>query len=219
MRFRSILLALAFVASGCTKKAVEIEVRDPGRVQVALRVGSGAAPVLLPDGRSARVTLPVASGQSRPVVSRDERTIAFEWAESGRRVQLVDAERMLPALRTADGIRLTGPLLYADYDLTERRASEPGSAGSDSIPVQLSTPLDNVARAEHVTGRRKWPAYVMLPLGGLLTLAGVIVVTTSHDDLGRLAGGFYIAGGVPLAGYGVYILVDEPTVVSIVPRR
>src|SRR5687768_12136408 len=120
------LLALALTSAGCTKQAVEIEVRDPGRVQVTSR-GPVPVTVLLPDGRDAVVPLP-AAGERQASVSRRERTIAVEWSALGRRVELVDADGMFPATQTEQGISLSGPLLYADYQVTERRAFEPGAA-------------------------------------------------------------------------------------------
>jgi hypothetical protein len=228
MRRLSILLCLTLVpGAGCVRRVTEVRVDNPGRVQVALRTERGLVPLLPPDGENHDIPLANARGDvgtddgSMPTVTRADGRIAVEFG--AREIVLVDENGSFATTQGADGIVSENDFLYANYEVSRRRAFEPGQAPYGGIPIQLSTPLDNVELARQVSERRKWPAYAGIPSGGAFVLIGALLIAYpqhfNDESAATTLGAVCVVGGLVGIGLGLYALLDRPKVVALVPKR
>jgi len=198
-------------------------VDDPGRVQVALRTERGVVPLLAPDGRPQSVPISdaLSADSSSPTVAREQYRIALNFG--ARDVVLVDENGAFPSTPSADGISHEGGFFYANYDVSAEHAFEPGRAPPGGIPIQLSTPIDNVKSARYTREPRKWPAYVGMPVGGTFVLIGSALIASSpnfnDESAAKTVGVVCVLGGLIGFGMGLYALLDKSKVVELVPAR
>lgn len=195
------LLWAVVSTSACSKRYAEVEVRDPGRVGVAMMGPNGVQPLLAPDGSERVVPLPylpnaVAARRGREVV------IAYEGREA---LPVVDASNMLPRQSVDSGFEVRGRTLTATYGLTPTRIL-PERNARDQSPLFLTTDLDNVRDAREVAELRRWPAYVALPFGILFAVAGMSVLVSDGDSNHKTEGALYLGLSAPLLGYSIYVL-------------
>ena len=221
------LFAAIVHSTGCVRRAVEIKVEDPGRVQVALRTERELVPLIPPDGELKSVPLTTAHGDvatddgSPPTLMRADYKTAINFG--AEEVVLVDEDGQFPVTKSTDGIVNEGGFLYANYDVSRRRAFEVGQAPGGGIPIQMSTPLDNVQSARYVSEPRKWPAYVGMPVGGTFVVVGALLIAYpqhfNDESAATTVGAVCVVGGLAGMALGLYALVDRPKVVTLVPKR
>ena len=203
-REATLAIALSAMSSGCSKKYVEIEVRDPGRVTVAAWSERGTVTALPPDGVPRAVPLPAAPGA---VAVRRGREVAIAWDDRPP-VTLIDQQGILPRTPPGPGIDIRGHTLWAAYNVTPKRVFPQSVQPSDSVPILLTTEMANVIDAREVREVRHWPAYVCLPPGILFTILGTALLS-SHDTSAKVAGGVYLAGAIPLVLFSVLNLTSS----------
>ncbi len=199
----AVAIALALTSNGCSKRYTEIEVRDAGRVGVALWSTEGAATVLPPDGSQKAVALPIPG----VVAMRRGREVAIAW-ENRAPVSLIDERGILPRLPAGPGIEIRGPTLVAAYNVTPKRVLPQSVPADDSVPVLLTTDMSNVLDAREVREVRRWPAYVLLPAGAVLALWATALIA-SRETGDRVGGGLLLAGAVPLLVFGGLTLTSS----------
>src|SRR5689334_3581860 len=188
---------------GCSKTYPEIEVRAPGRVAVGLWDARGVTPALPADGSQRIVPLPVPG----VAAGRQGRAVMIDW--QGRPpVVLIDERGIFPRTGSNTGLEVRERTLWAAYNVTPNHVLPQQSASEESVPIVLSTDMSNVIDARQVREVRHWPAYVCLPLGALLTIAGTGLLTSNESE-SKVAGGIYIAAAVPLLVYGVVNLTSS----------
>jgi hypothetical protein len=203
-RWLSVAVALAFFATGCVKRSVEISVHDPGRVGVNGKGAGGLVPVLPADGLDRSAFLAELPTGERPMVYRQAQHTAVLWSPASPPIPIVDPLGILPAQKTDRGIVVREGWLYSSYELTPKRILAEGTRTDFSIPVVLTTPIANVVEAREVREPHRWPAYVFLPVGGTFTLIGGSFLAISHGaDENRLIGVTYLVLGIPLIVYGL----------------
>jgi hypothetical protein len=115
-----------------------------------------------------------------------------------------------------------GGLFYAPYAVSPRGvlAYDERDKRPETTTVLLTTPTANLDYARYVEGPHKWPAYVMLPIGAVLTAAGAVVIASaegSYKGLQQLGGGFLLVSGAPLLGIGIYVAASSPTITPLAP--
>jgi len=199
----ALLLSLP-LAGGCVKRTVEIQVNDPGRVGVSAVGAGGIVPLLPADGLDRSVPLgPMPTGE-RPTVFRQGPQVAVMWAPVSTPIPVVDPVGVLPAQRADGGIDMRGGWLFSTYVLTPKRILPEGTRAEFSVPIVVTTPIANVVEAREVREPRRWPAYVLLPVGGTFTLLGgtFLAISPNHDEY-QLAGITYLVLGLPLIAYGL----------------
>jgi hypothetical protein len=196
-------IAVALMSSACTKRYTEIEVRDPGRVAVAMWSTQGAATVLPANSSQGTVALPVPG----MTAMRRGREVAVAW-EDRPPVVLIDERGILPRLPAGPGVEIRGRTLWAAYNVTPKRVLPQRVTSDDAIPILLTTDMTNVLDAREVRETRKWPAFVLLPAGILLTLLGTAALA-SRETGDKIGGGVLLAGAVPMITFGVLSLTSS----------
>jgi hypothetical protein len=196
-------ITLALTSSGCSKRYTEIEVRDPGRVAVGLWSTGGAATALPADGSQRVVPLPVPG----VVASRRGREVTIAW-EDRPPVILIDERGILPRTPPGPGIEIRGRTLWASYNVTPKRIFPQRVQPDDSVPILLTTDMSNVIDAREIREVRRWPAYVCLPPGILLTVLGTALLS-SQETGAKVGGGVLLAGGIPLILFSVLNLTSS----------
>jgi hypothetical protein len=200
------LIAALVVTAGCTKHYLEIRVRDGGAVGVSTMTNQGFAPVFPPDGADRSLPIPLDSAGGGATLVRHQRRIVVMSAGAAEPLELVDHSGTFPPIPPNRGFEIRGMYLHASYNLTPSRILPDGDVPSNSVPVVLSTDVRNVTESRKVHEPRRWPAYVLLPLGGLAALSGVTQMATDRES-DKLSGALYVAGSVPLLVFGmVYAL-------------
>jgi hypothetical protein len=195
-------IAVALMGSACSKRYVEIEVRDPGRVGVGVWSERGGVTVLPPDGSQRAVPLPVPG----VVAMRRGREIALGWNDRPP-VTLVDERGVLPRTPPGSGIEIRGHTLWAAYNVTPTRVYPQRVQPSDSAPILLTTEMTNVIDAREVREVRHWPAYVCLPPGILFTVLGTALLS-SRETGAKVGGGVFLAGAIPLVVFSILNLTS-----------
>ena len=198
-----LVIAVALTSGGCSKRYVEIEVRDPGRVGVGTWSERGGTTALPPDGSQRVVPLPVPG----VVAMRRGREVALSWEERPP-VILVDERGILPRIPPSPGIEIRGHTLWAAYNVTPKRVLPQRVQTDDSVPVLLTTDMANVIDAREVREVRHWPAYVCLPPKILFTVLGTVLLA-SRDTGAKVGGGVFLAGAVPLVVFSVLNLTSS----------
>lgn len=214
---RWILVWVLLLLAGCSKRATYIQVRDPGLVSVSAGTPAGWAPALPPDRRDA-----VARVSPEANVVRSGGTLSVHWPESDRKRALIDERGQLARAKSRAGIRAQGGLLFVPYAVSERGvyAYDELARRPEAEAVLLATPTYNVDHARYEEGLHKWPGYVLIPVGGLLTLTGVAVMANADGEwegLERLAGGFLLVAGAPALGIGIYFAASGVEVTPLAP--
>jgi hypothetical protein len=208
----SLLLLAGF---GCSYRAAEIRVRDVGRVSKSADPGSGWQPLIAGDGQPASV--PAGSADAAPIAVREQDHVRIDWPSAGREsVSLVDSQGRLAPTSSLTGIQVTNGLLHVPYAVSPQGAFayDERDTRRGSLPLMLETPTENLVYARYVEGRSKWreylrwPAYVMIPTGAILTVAGVVALAAADGDykgLQQVAGAVLLIPGAPMLGFGVYV--------------
>jgi hypothetical protein len=196
-----VVLAVALVAVGCTKRYREVEVRDPGKVAVATLGPRGAETVLPADGTAHAVNL--APGV---IAERRGPQLMIAWQDRSP-LHLVDEVNVLPRTPPGPGLEFRGRTLYAEYNVTPTRLLPQNNQPNGSFPILLTTDMSNVVDAREVREVRHWPAYVALPIGAVLTVSGMALLT-SEETGAKIGGGFLVATSLPLVVLSVLNLVS-----------
>lgn len=210
------------MAAGCSKKVVELRVRDPGLVSVSGGAPEGWKPALGPDRQPGSAPLPPASPDAQPAVQRDVRGVRVTWTASKRELFLVDPDGNLPKTKSRAGITSAGGVVHVPYTVTPRGvfSIDEHARRPNATSVLLTTSTHNVEYGRFVEGRQQWPAYVLIPVGALFTLLGVLIIASAdgeYQELERLGGGMVtVVGAAPLAA-GIFIAADPPTISPLSP--
>jgi hypothetical protein len=189
--------ALVVLLTGCVKRTIEVRVHDPGRVGVSALGVRGTVPVLPPDGVDHSAPL-----AEDAIVVRERHQVVVYRPQRGDLISLVDPFGLLPPEKADRGFVRRGGWLDATYYLDGTRVLPEGDPPGNSIPIVLTTPVDNVAGAMEVREPRRWPAYVFLPVGGTFTFLGASLLASSGTDETDV-GVFYLVSGIPLLVYGI----------------
>jgi len=168
-------IAIAAFGSGCVKKYVEVRVRDGAAV--------GVSPV------------------PATVVRQGPQIVAM--SPGAPSIELVNAAGAFTPMRPNEGLELRGGWLYAHYNLTPTKITSIGDNRNTSVPIVLSTPMNNIAEAVEIHEPHYWPAYVFLPTGGLFTIVGAGAMTVRGDDIWQAIGVTYLAVGIPMLAVGL----------------
>jgi hypothetical protein len=196
-------VVVASVATGCTKKYAEIEVRDPGRIGVSTMGARGVEDLLPPDGSER-----VAQMSSVPAVAaRRGREVVVRF-QGEAPLALVDERNVLPRTQPGAGIEIRGRTLQVNYNVTKSRIFPGQVARDESVPLMLTSDLSNVVDAREVREVRRWPAYVCLPIGLLLGVSGTALLSSRETD-DKIAGGVFVGGAVSLILYSVLNLTSS----------
>jgi hypothetical protein len=212
----AVWLGVVVATTSCTKRYAEIEVRDPGRVGVAMMGPTGVQPLLAPDGSERSVPLPYAPNA---VAARRGREVVIAY-EGRAPMALVDDRNVLPRQSLDAGLEVRGRTLMATYGVSPARIWPARTVRDDSVPLMLTTDLDNVIDAREVRETRRWPAYVCLPLGILFAVGATSFLTSSESE-NKTVGALYLGASAPLLGYAIYNLTSsnemKPLVLPGVP--
>ena len=196
------MLGVALVASGCTKRYAEIEVRDPGKVAVATVGPRGPEMVLPPDGA------PRAVGLAPGVVAeRRGYQVVIAWQDRAP-LHLVDEFGVLPRTPPGPGIEFRGRTLVAEYNITPTQVLPQANQPSGSFPIEVSTDVTNIRDAREVHEVRHWPGYVGVSVGLFFTITGMALLA-SQESANKVGGGFLVAASLPLVVLGVLNLTSS----------
>jgi hypothetical protein len=213
----SAIFCALVVLCGCTRRATDIQVRDPGLVSVSTGSPMGWQPVLPPDGR---VTIARLAEDANVV--RAGRKLSVSWPAEQRTRDLIDDQGRLARVKSSADIRAQGGLFYVPYAVHPRGvyAYEELARRPEARTVLLATPTYNLDHARYEEGPHQWPAYVMIPIGAVLSAAGIAVMASAdgqYEGLERLGGGLLLVSGAPLLGVGIYVAASSPTIVPLAP--
>jgi hypothetical protein len=191
--------ALLMCGSGCVKKYVEVRVHDGGRVGVAAPVGRSFVPVMAPDGSQGMAPFPVGAG---PVsVIRQGHQISAVW-QGWQPLELVDGSGALPPIKPGEGLEVRGGLLYTYFNLMPNKVLPVGQYKDATVPIALSTPVNNIAEAVEIHEPYHWPAYVFIPTGGAFALVGASLLVIRSEE-SQIVGWTYAGVGVPMLIVGI----------------
>ena len=217
----SLALVAATLSTGCVKRTIEVRVKDAQWVGMSRAGPGGLEPVLTPGAGPSFARFGTDETGQVAAARRQPGLMTIEWSGTPQPLVLVDPLGTLPPEKPGNGFAMRQGWVYGTYKVTPK-SIVPAAARSDfAVPIVVMTPETNIAEVREVREPYHWPAYVFLPVGGVLTIVGTGALAvasnenTSDKELAQAAAAIYLLTGIPMVVYGIINALDSPAYVQV----